>query len=427
MRLCTILFLFVISSTIGIQSQSYYWEYKFSCNILGGPIEIEKYNIANVYFGSNDSIYRSTDFGNQFLHFGSIVPESKIVIKVIIDNENPSTLIVASEGFGSLTDKLFKSTNSGDSWTLVYERLKSTFLYILMTQDPAHPDTIYATSDGIFIRSTDFGSSWDTLTTSVPTYTACDVEVFPDTSIILIGSRDTGIFKSSDYGYSWWQVYSTANETPFFAIDFSEPGVVWATQFGVMGGLLKSSDYGETWQTVPFFNNLDTWGISINPENPAYIYVGELDGNIFLSQDGGSSWIATEIPPLGVTFQIYAADTMNVYAMQNHALFKLNSPFFVTDVSESNNNLIQHYILKQNYPNPFNPRTTINYQIPELSFVTLKVYDVLGSEVATIVNEEKPSGSYTIDFDARGLSNGIYFYKIHAGTFVEIKKMILLK
>jgi len=83
--------------------------------------------------------------------------------------------------------------------------------------------------------------------------------------------------------------------------------------------------------------------------------------------------------------------------------------------------------LTQNYPNPFNPTTTIKYQIPELSFVTVKVYDVLGNEVAILANEEKPIGSYEVDFNASALSSGVYFYRLQAGSFVETKKMILLK
>jgi len=84
------------------------------------------------------------------------------------------------------------------------------------------------------------------------------------------------------------------------------------------------------------------------------------------------------------------------------------------------------YALEQNYPNPFNPSTTIKFHIPELNFVTLKVYDVLGNEIATLVNEKKSIGSFEIKFDATGLPSGIYFYRLRAGSFVETKKMILL-
>ena len=85
------------------------------------------------------------------------------------------------------------------------------------------------------------------------------------------------------------------------------------------------------------------------------------------------------------------------------------------------------YNLFQNFPNPFNPVTTIYYSIPELSFITLRVYDVLGNEVASLVNEEKPIGNYEVDFNGTGIPSGIYFYTLQAGSFVETKKMVLMK
>jgi len=85
------------------------------------------------------------------------------------------------------------------------------------------------------------------------------------------------------------------------------------------------------------------------------------------------------------------------------------------------------YALYQNYPNPFNPTTTIKYQIPELSFVTLKVYDVLGSEIITLVNEEKLAGTYQVSFNGAQFTSGVYIYKLESDYFVDVKKMILLK
>jgi len=85
------------------------------------------------------------------------------------------------------------------------------------------------------------------------------------------------------------------------------------------------------------------------------------------------------------------------------------------------------YMLFQNYPNPFNPSTTINYSIPKQSNVTIKVFDLLGSEVSTLVNKEQPQGNYEVEFTGGDLTSGIYFYRVQAGEFVETKKMILLK
>ena len=96
-------------------------------------------------------------------------------------------------------------------------------------------------------------------------------------------------------------------------------------------------------------------------------------------------------------------------------------------VEIDSSNLPDKFDISQNYPNPFNPSTTIKFQVPSSGIVSLKVYDVLGKEVATLVNEEKPAGSYEINFNASQLSSGIYFYKIQAGSFIQTKKMILLK
>jgi len=85
------------------------------------------------------------------------------------------------------------------------------------------------------------------------------------------------------------------------------------------------------------------------------------------------------------------------------------------------------YLLNQNYPNPFNPSTIISWQLPASNFVTLKIYDVLGNEVASLVKEEKPAGKFEVEFSATDLSSGIYYYKLAAGDFVDVKKLILLK
>ena len=99
----------------------------------------------------------------------------------------------------------------------------------------------------------------------------------------------------------------------------------------------------------------------------------------------------------------------------------------ITGIVENEVNLPLEYAIKQNYPNPFNPTSTINYSIPKNSFVTLKVFDLLGSEIATLVNNLQPQGNYDIEFDGNQLTSGIYFYRLQAGEFVETKKMVLIK
>jgi hypothetical protein len=107
-----------------------------------------------------------------------------------------------------------------------------------------------------------------------------------------------------------------------------------------------------------------------------------------------------------------------------------NTCFTMTAATGTGNNTLETpktYSLAQNYPNPFNPVTKINFALPKQGFVSLKVYDVLGREVSTLVNEVKVAGSYSVDFDASMLSSGVYFYRLESGNFSDIKRMILVK
>ncbi len=96
-------------------------------------------------------------------------------------------------------------------------------------------------------------------------------------------------------------------------------------------------------------------------------------------------------------------------------------------VNENRVSNINEFALYQNYPNPFNPSTSIKYTVPLTQFVTLKIYDVIGNEIATLVNGEKPAGNYEVKFDASHLSSGVYFYKLQAGSYISTKRMILIK
>ena len=148
---------------------------------------------------------------------------------------------------------------------------------------------------------------------------------------------------------------------------------------------------------------------------------------MFRSTDGSEEWIRFDngLPQSGHTSSI-AIDTLNnrVYIGRSNGLYIYDN---MTNVDSDNVERIADFILYQNYPNPFNPSTAIQFEIPERSFITIKVYDVLGNEITTLVKEEKPAGKYNFNFDGTSFSSGIYFYQLKTGSFVETKKMILLK
>jgi hypothetical protein len=114
------------------------------------------------------------------------------------------------------------------------------------------------------------------------------------------------------------------------------------------------------------------------------------------------------------------ADTVSIY--RNVVITYINS----SSVREKYQ-AIGKYYLYQNYPEPFNPSTTIKYRIPKRGYVTLKVYDILGNEIGTLVNEERPVGTYDVTWNAENHSSGVYFYQMKAGNFIQSRKMILLK
>ncbi|MEI7483100.1 MAG: T9SS type A sorting domain-containing protein [Ignavibacteriota bacterium] len=190
------------------------------------------------------------------------------------------------------------------------------------------------------------------------------------------------------------------------------------------------------WQTVysGTYAVQDTGWQFINFQNPNFWY--QQNTNLLVeicfhntSYTEYSYVYATQA--IGMTWGYYMDNipgcTMTGGSMQTK---RPNIIFFINPIVGANgnsNNIPDKYILYQNYPNPFNPVTKINYNIPKNGFVSLRVYDMLGREIRTLVNEEKPAGSYSVDFNATEFSTGVYFYKLESKEFTDVKRMLLIK
>jgi hypothetical protein len=146
-----------------------------------------------------------------------------------------------------------------------------------------------------------------------------------------------------------------------------------------------------------------------------YVWLDKIYQFNINSETSSNLWIVIGIWGNWEVARIYYIDSVSIQIQED------NPNSLQSDI------LYSDYYLSQNYPNPFNPSTQIRYSIPRSSNVVIKVYDLLSNEIETIVNEEKPAGSYEVEFDGSEISSGIYFYQLRAGDFVAVKKMLLLK
>ena len=323
----TTIFLVVFVAALSYSQPAYYWELKQSGSSLGGPIDYYGPNPNIVYYGSNSTVYKSIDRGEHFSVVGTSIPGASQFKAIILDDNNPGHFLVAVES--SPNDKIYKTTDDGQTWTLTLNEGNMSFFGIPMEQDPSHPDTIYTMTNTNFKRSTDFGDTWATIASNFgPGNAPCDIEVFPDTSIILIGDNGTGIFKSTDYGMTWTQKFFTSGEIPTISVSSTNPGVAFATKWGGGGGFLKSTNYGETWTALSGFNGINMWGVHVDPNDGNIVMTACYScGSSWRSKNEGATW--TQISAPSTDYQVVVVDSMTQFAAQGNGFYKLMSDFFV--------------------------------------------------------------------------------------------------
>jgi len=319
-------------------------------------------------------------------------------------------IIGSTESFGSGA-WLIKTDSNGDTlWTKIFQG--SVGLSVQQTSDEGYiitGGTVTGSGDvDVWINKTDNNgiSLWTkTFGGSVNDLGFCVQQTSEGGYIIagLVGEFRALLLKTDANGNTLWSKNFGGS---FFDIAYS-------VQQAADGGYII---VGHFYVFEPFFN-YDIFCYKTDG-NGNTLWTGTYRG---LDSDYGYSVQQTSDGGYIITGSTYSSE----FASQNVWLIKIAPD--ITAIDEAYQTNINNYHLQQNYPNPFNPTTKINYQLPNMSLVILKVYDVLGKEIATLVNEEKPAGSYEVEFDATQLSSGIYFYKLQAGEFVETKKMIYLK
>jgi len=234
-------------------------------------------------------------------------------------------------------------------------------------------------------------------------------------------------------------ILSYTDDEPSFESDFSGKWNIYGFYYNTLYSIPEANDSADNTSLVRFFNNQITLNGSLYSDAFAYrehylnqdrIILKSLyfpKDTVMLNGNAGNTKMTINN---GLTYHNYNYLIWVIYnkdSSGNSSLYGKSVQVYNTGISGSGDIIPKDFSLSQNYPNPFNPNTVIGYTITGNHNVNLKVFDALGKEIITLVNEKQNTGSYTVNFNGEGLPSGIYFYKLEAGDFSETKRMILLK
>jgi len=278
-----------------------------------------------------------------------------------------------------------------------------------------------AVDSGIVIRTENGGITWNRQ--RIPTTPSLwGVSFVDDTNGGAVGFFSPGgtIIHTTDSGLDWAGQSAGPYTDWLYSIHFVTRSAGMAV--GEFATVIKTTNGGATWTNLsPPFTHYS--GVSLMDTNNALV-VGYL--GIIRTTDGGTTWTSENTGGNISLKGVCTTDLFHATAVGPSGIILHTSNGGITSVRE-NSSLPKTYELFQNYPNPFNPSTTISFNVPLKSFVSLKIFDVLGKEVVTIISQELPAGSYSRTWYAQSLPSGLYFYRLQAGSFTGIRKLVLVK
>ncbi|RJP63777.1 MAG: T9SS C-terminal target domain-containing protein [Ignavibacteriales bacterium] len=355
--------------------------------------------------GTEGTILHTTNSGTTW-HSQSSGTTNKLNGVSFIDSNNG--IVVGENGI------ILKTTDGGNNWA----SLSIGSYYNLFNVQLIDINNYIVIGDGVILKTTDSGINWETQRFD---YQYLFGISFPNYNNGIVVGWYGRILKTSDSGINWdtQQLNSLYYLRDVYFTDFNNGTIIGNT--GYNGLILHTTNGGQTWSTFET-SKVNPLAVCFSDKDNGII-VG-INGKIIRTTDAGENWISQPLDVKTNFNDITFADNKNGWIVGNGGII-----LHTTDTSEiiPGKDIPITFNLSQNYPNPFNPTTKIRYEIPQAGLVSLRVYDVLGKEVATIVNEEKTAGSYEVEFNGSGLPSGIYFYKLHSGNYTETKKLILMK
>ena len=363
---------------------------------------------STLYAGRVQKIHVSTDQGLTWV-------ERDIGI-----NSNVFTIFLSGTNVfaGTFQGGAFRSTDKGASWVAINNGIP---MPLNCRSFAIVGNTLFgAFQGGGIYRSTDNGANWSAVT-NLPISGIAFYHLFVNGTDLYAAGANGTVIVSSNGGVSWNYAPVPSSQIVGGGLAVCDNALFAAAYGGA--GVFRSTNKGTTWTPVNTgLTNFAFYGISACGMN---LFVGTNAGT-FVSANGGASWSPANTGFTDVGSGPFVTTATHIFSASEKGVWKrpLSDFASVTDVQ---NNVPYEFRLEQNYPNPFNPSTNIEFRVSSFGFVSLKVFDVLGREIATLVNEDLNAGPHVVRWDASGFPSGVYLYKLQAGGSTQTREMVLTK
>ncbi|MFZ1518051.1 MAG: T9SS type A sorting domain-containing protein [Ignavibacteriaceae bacterium] len=372
-------------------------------------------NHNNILFSSTlYNIYLSSNGGENWQPVASL-PNVTSDFNVLFSFEDH--LYVGTNG-----DGVYRTSNNGEVWNSFSPGLTGFAKFV--TSFTVLGDSLYVGTDGAGVYSINLQNpiNWIAMNNGLVNF---GVTALTTSGNYIVAGSGLYLHVKERTALQWQNVFvdSILIQRHYFTFQLFNEYLFAGTDNGVYRGSLDA----QTWERtdITFFPGRDI--VSMIPLGDQLLVALLYQGQhwLFSTRDNGLNW-ETKAHEFSFLWDMMVFNN-KLWAGRSDGLWYIDISNW-TDVSNDNPIKLNDFRLEQNYPNPFNPSTSIQYAIGSRQFVQLKVYDVLGNEIATLVNEEKPAGEYKVEFSANiGLASGIYFYQLTVGDNLETKKMILIK